>query len=147
MSSADIRQLVLSLGVEDMVSATEEVTVFRPIIRLFFLGKAGAEVAKERVEEALDVFAVNVKAADGKLTSDCVTGSCNRVKEVAKEIAGEVWQRSESLESTAMEKLRRRISEFSSAALSDSVEMNELRAEIAQLRAEIAELRAARAIV
>jgi hypothetical protein len=130
---------------KNIVSATEEANVFRPIIRLFFLGRASIEVAKARVEEALDVFAV--KTGDGKLGSDCVTGSCNRVKEVAREIAGEVWQRSEFLEGTAMEKLRRRVSEFSSAALSDSVEMNELRAEIAQLRAEIAELRSARAAV
>jgi hypothetical protein len=128
-----------------MVSEMEEANVFRPIIRLFFLGRASIDIAKERIEEALDVFAV--KAGDGKLGSDCVTGSCNRVKEVAKEIAGQVWQRSEFLEGTAMDKFRRRILEFSSAALSDSVEMNELRAEIAQLRAEIAELRAARAAV
>ena len=118
----------------------------RPIIRLFFLGNAGLEVAKERIEEALDVF--TVKANECKTSGgDRVNESCNRFKQVAQEVVAEVWDRSEILESRAKEKLRRQVAEFSAAAFSDSIEVNELRAEIAQLRAEVAELKAAKAAV
>lgn len=117
--------------------------MFRPIIRLLFLGKASIEIARERIEEALDVF--TVKAGESKTSgSDRVQESCNRFKEVAKEVVGDVWQRSEILEGRMKEKLRRQVAEFSAAALSDSIEINELRAEIAQLRAEVAELKAGR---
>jgi hypothetical protein len=146
MSSGIYTATVLSLLVGKTVRATEEAIVFRPIIRLFFLGRAGIDVARERIEEALDVF--TIKAGEYKTGGgDCVANSCNRFKQAAKEVAAEVWERSEFLEGRAKEKLRRQVAEFSAAALSDSIEINELRAEIAQLRAEVAQLKAAKAAV
>ncbi len=111
--------------------------MLRPIIRFFFLGRAGLDIARERMEEALDVF--TIKAGECKVNgSDRLQESCGKLKQTAREILAQIWQRSETLEEKAKEKFRRQVAEFSAGAFSDSIEINELRAEIAQLRAEIA---------
>ncbi|PZM82695.1 MAG: hypothetical protein DKT66_11925 [Candidatus Melainabacteria bacterium] len=114
--------------------------MLRPMIKLFFLGRAAFEVARERVEDALD--SLTAKAGEYKSTgSDRVHEYKDRAKEVASEISQNVWQRSEVLESQVRERIRRQVADFSLGALGDTTEINELRAEIATLRAEISELK------
>jgi len=120
--------------------------VFRPIVRVIFLGKAAFEVGRERVEDAVD--ALTAKAGEYKSTgSERLTESKDQAKQIASELYQQVWQRSEVLESQAREKLKRHVADFSLDALGDATEINELRAELATLRAEIAELKSMKAAV
>src|SRR5579883_2801588 len=107
--------------------------MFRPIFRVFFLGKAALEVGRERIEDAVD--ALTSKAGDVKSTSEeRLHESKDRLKQIANEIYQQVWQRSEVLESQTREKLKRQVADFSLDALGDATEINELRAELATLR-------------
>ena len=118
--------------------------VFRPLFRVFFLGKAAMEVGRERVEDAVDAF--SAKAGEAKATgTEKVHETKDRMKQVAGELYQQVWQRSEVLESQTREKIRRQVADFSLDALGDATEINELRAELATLRAEIAEIKQTRA--
>jgi polyhydroxyalkanoate synthesis regulator phasin len=120
--------------------------VFRPLVRVIFLGKAAFEVGRERVEDAVD--ALTAKAGEYKSTgTERLTESKDQAKQIASELYQQVWQRSEVLESQAREKLKRHVADFSLDALGDATEINELRAELATLRAEIAELKTMKAAV
>jgi hypothetical protein len=128
------------------MSSLEVQDVFRPIIKLVFLAKAACEVGRERVEDCLDAF--TAKAGEYKSTgSERIQENREKVKQVAREVSQQVWQRSDVLESQVRERIRRQVADFSLGALGDSTEINELRAEIATLRAEIAEMKSARAAV
>lgn len=119
--------------------------MFRPVVKLLFLAKAAFEVGRERVEDAVD--AVTSRACEYKTQgTERLHEQRDKAKEVASELYQQVWQRSEVLESQVREKLRRQVSDFSLGALSDSSEINELRAELATLRAELAELKSGRVV-
>jgi polyhydroxyalkanoate synthesis regulator phasin len=112
-------------------------------VKLFFLAKATFEVARERIEDAVD--SLTAKAGEYKSTgTDQLQEAKDKVRQVVGEMAQHIWQRSEVLENQTREKIRRQVADFSLGALGDTTEINELRAEIATLRAEIAELRAGR---
>jgi hypothetical protein len=118
--------------------------VFRPLFRVFFLGKAALEVGRERVEDAVD--ALTAKAGEYKSTgTERIHESKDQVRQVTNELYQQVWQRSEVLESQTREKIKRQVADFSLDALGDATEINELRAELATLRAEIAEMKQTRA--
>jgi hypothetical protein len=118
--------------------------VFRPLFRVFFLGKAALEVGRERIEDAVD--ALTAKAGEVKCTStERLHESKDHVRQLANEVYQQVWQRSEVLESQTREKIKRQVADFSLDALGDATEINELRAELATLRAEIAEMKQSRA--
>ncbi len=118
--------------------------MFRPVFRIFFLGKAALEVGRERIEDAVD--ALTSKAGEYKCSgTERLHESKDRVRQVAGELYQQVWQRSEVLESQTREKIKRQVADFSLDALGDATEINELRAELATLRAEIAELKQSRA--
>lgn len=114
--------------------------MFRPLFRVFFIGKAALEVGRERVEDAVD--ACTSKIGEYKSNgSEQLHEKKDQVKQVANELYQQVWQRSEVLESQTREKIRRQVADFSLDALGDATEINELRAELATLRAEIAEIK------
>jgi len=114
--------------------------VLRPLIKVFFLASAAFEVARERVEDALDTF--TAKAGEYKSSeSDRVQKTRDKVKQLLNETSQNIWQRSDVLEGQVREKIRRQVADFSLGALGDSTEINELRAEIATLRAEIADIK------
>jgi len=110
------------------------------LIKVFFLASAAFEVARERVEDALDTF--TAKAGEYKSSeSDRVQKTRDKVKQLLNETSQNIWQRSDVLEGQVREKIRRQVADFSLGALGDSTEINELRAEIATLRAEIADIK------
>lgn len=110
------------------------------MIKVFFLASAAFEVARERVEDALDTF--TAKAGEYKSSeSDRVQKTRDKVKQLLNETSQNIWQRSDVLEGQVREKIRRQVADFSLGALGDSTEINELRAEIATLRAEIADIK------
>jgi peptidoglycan hydrolase CwlO-like protein len=114
--------------------------MLRPVIKIFFLATAAFEVAREKVEDALDTF--TAKAGEAKSSgSERFHQTQDRLKEKLAECTQNIWQRSDVLESHVREKIRRQVADFSLGALGDATEINELRAEIATLRAEIAELK------
>lgn len=120
--------------------------MIRPMVKIFFIAKAAAEVGRERLEDCID--ALTARASEYKSNgSDKVSETKDKVQEVANEVTQHVWQRSEILESQVREKIRRQVADFSLGALGDSTEINELRAEIATLRAEIAELKQMKASI
>ncbi len=114
--------------------------MLRPLIKIFFLANAAFEVARERVEDALDTF--TARAGEYKSNeSDRLQKTRDRIKQMLSEATQNIWQRSDVLEGQVREKIRRQVADFSLGALGDSTEINELRAEIATLRAEISELK------
>ena len=114
--------------------------VLRPLIKLFFLASASLEVAREKIEDAVDSF--TARAGEAKSSgSEHFQETKDKVKEMVSECTQNIWQRSDVLESHVREKIRRQVADFSLGALGDSTEINELRAEMATLRAEIAELK------
>ncbi len=114
--------------------------MLRPLIKVFFLAGAAFEVARERVEDALDTF--TAKAGEYKSSeSDRVQKTRDKLKQMLSETSQNIWQRSDVLEGQVREKIRRQVADFSLGALGDSTEINELRAEIATLRAEIADIK------
>lgn len=120
--------------------------MLRPIIKLFFLSRAAVEVARERVEDALD--SLTAKAGEYKSNgNERLHEYKDQFKTIAGEVSQNIWQRSEVLESQVRERIRRQVADFSLGALGDTTEINELRAEIATLRAEIAELKSMKAAV
>lgn len=120
--------------------------MLRPLVKTIFLAKATFEVARERMEDAVD--ALTLKAGECKSSgSDCLSESSDRLKEFVAEVSQQVWQRSDVIENQISERIRRQVADFSLGALGDSTEINELRAEIATLRAEISELKSSRTAV
>jgi polyhydroxyalkanoate synthesis regulator phasin len=117
--------------------------VFRPIIKILFLGRAAFEVGRERLEDALDSLTARAGEVKSKET-DRVEEAKEKIKEVVGEVSQHIWQRSEVIENQVRERIRRQVADFSLGALGDTTEINELRAEIATLRAEIAELKTTR---
>lgn len=117
--------------------------VFRPLIKILFLGRAAFEVGRERVEDALDSVTARAGEVKSKET-DRVEEAKEKIKEVVGEVSQHIWQRSEVIENQVKERIRRQVADFSLGALGDTTEINELRAEIATLRAEIAELKTTR---
>lgn len=121
----------------------EVIDVFRPLIKVLFLGRAAFEVGRERIEDALDSVTARAGEVKSKET-DRVEEAKEKIKEVVGEVSQHIWQRSEVIENQMKEKIRRQVADFSLGALGDTTEINELRAEIATLRAEIAELKTTR---
>ncbi|MBN9393695.1 MAG: YtxH domain-containing protein [Candidatus Melainabacteria bacterium] len=114
--------------------------MLRPLIKLFFLASASLEVAREKIEDAVDSF--TARAGEAKSSgSERFQETKDKVKEMVSECTQNIWQRSDVLENHVREKIRRQVADFSLGALGDSTEINELRAEMATLRAEIAELK------
>jgi len=120
--------------------------VFRPIIKLLFLGRATFEVGRERAEDALDSLTARAGEYKSKET-DRLDDAKDKVKQLVGEVSQHIWQRSEIIENQMRERIRRQVADFSLGALGDTTEINELRAEIATLRAEIAELKSSRSLV
>jgi phytoene/squalene synthetase len=118
----------------------------RPLVKVFFLAKAAFEVSRERIEDAID--SMTAKAGEYKSTgNDHLHDAKEKVAGVLGEVAQNIWQRSEILETQTRDQVRRQVADITLGALGDTTEINELRAEIATLRAEIAELRTTRAAV
>ena len=118
----------------------------RPLVKVFFLAKATFEVSRERIEDAID--SMTAKAGEYKSTSnDQLQDAKDKVASALGEVAQNIWQRSEILETQTRDQVRRQVADITLGALGDTTEINELRAEIATLRAEIAELRTSRATV
>jgi hypothetical protein len=118
----------------------------RPLVKVFFLAKAAFEVSRERIEDAID--SMTAKAGEYKSTgNDHLHDAKEKVVGVLGEVAQNIWQRSEILETQTRDQVRRQVADITLGALGDTTEINELRAEIATLRAEIAELRTTRAAV
>lgn len=118
----------------------------RPLVKVFFLAKATFEVSRERIEDAID--SMTAKAGEYKSTSnDQLQEAKDKVAAALGEVAQNIWQRSEILETQTRDQVRRQVADITLGALGDTTEINELRAEIATLRAEIAELRTSRAAV
>ncbi len=110
--------------------------MLRAIVKVFFLAQAAVEVAREKIEDCLDVL---TSRADEYRSSghECLEGSKDKLKEQLNEVSGQVWQRSEILENHLKEKIKRQVADFSLGALGDSTEINELRAEMATSLADI----------
>ena len=120
--------------------------MIRPVVKLFFLTRAAFEVARERVEDALD--SLTARAGEYKSSgTDRLQETKDKVTQIAGEVSQHIWQRSEVLEGQMRERIRREVADFTLGALGDTTEINELRAEIATLRAEINELKTMKATV
>ena len=72
--------------------------VLRPLIKLFFLASASLEVAREKIEDAVDSF--TARAGEAKSSgSEHFQETKDKVKEMVSECTQNIWQRSDVLES------------------------------------------------
>lgn len=114
--------------------------MFRQTFKAIFIGLAALDVARERLEQCLDIVMTKAVGAESK-EAEKLDVLRERIKETIVDTSNKVVHRSEMLESRFNDKLRRKVADLSLDALSDSNEINELRAEIASLRAELVQLR------
>jgi hypothetical protein len=105
-----------------------------------YLGLATADVTRDAVEQGANKLVSLVIGAE----HDGVNG-LELIREHLKSAFDETWkqvlQRSNILERKFRDMVRSRITEITEDALSDSTEIDDLRAQLASIRAELSELK------
>lgn len=116
--------------------------MLRQGVKIFFVGLAALELSRERLEHYVN--SVIAKAVGvGHEDAEKLDVLKERIRTAIVDTSSKVVQRSEVLETQFQDRVKRQVADLSLDALSDSTEINELRAEIASLRAEIVQMRTA----
>lgn len=114
--------------------------------KILLLSKAAADVIKEKVESKACDLAIQIKNFKDKveIPSDGNYTNC-KLKEKAKEelmmLIGEITHRAQINEVALKGYIKEKLTEFTNSALLDSLELNDIRSEIATLRAEISDIK------
>ena len=124
--------------------------MFKDFAKVFLVGKAAVDILKEKVESRICDLAVQVKNfKEGKNSKEDDSKdketTQSKLKEKAKQellqIISEITHRSQINELQLKGFIKDKLTELTNNALLDSIELNDIRAEIASLRAEIADLK------
>lgn len=125
--------------------------MFKDLTKAVLTAKAALDVIKEKLESKVCNLAIQLKnfkekGADFSTTStETQDGQECDLKEKAKEdlfnLISEITHRAQINEVQLRGFVREKLTELTNNALLDSMELNDIRAEIANLRAEIAELK------
>ena len=118
------------------------------LAKIILFGKAVIDVLKDKFESKACELAIQVKNFSEKTHNPSANGShteeCN-FKEKAKEelfqLITEITHRAQINEIQIKGFIRDKLTELTNNALLDSMELNDIRAEIAGLRAEIADIK------
>lgn len=119
--------------------------------KILLFSKAALDVIKEKVETKACDLAIQVKNFTDKIeplkqNENNGNGTCaSKLKEKAKEelflLIGEINHRAQVNEVQLKGFIKDKLTELTNNALLDSMELNDIRSEIASLRAEISELK------
>lgn len=121
--------------------------MMKDLAKILLYGKATVDVLKDKLESKACELAIQVKNFGNKKDieeSNDKHSEC-KLKEKAKEelfqLISEVTHRAQINEIQFKGFLKDKLTELTNNALLDSMELNEIRAEIASLRAEIVDLK------
>ena len=121
--------------------------MLKDFTKVILTAKAAMDILKERLEAKASDLIIQVKMFSDKTASDSngkEPPKC-KLKEKAKEelfqIISEITHRAQINELQLKGFVRDKLTELTNNALLDSMELNDIRAEIASLRAEIADLK------
>ena len=121
--------------------------MIKDFTRLILTAKAAVDVLKEKVESKAFDWAIQVKAFKDKVQGNSNNGEqpqCKmkeKVKQKLFQLISEITHRTQINELTLKGFIKDKLTELTNNALLDSMELNDIRAEIAGLRAEIADLK------
>ncbi len=121
--------------------------MLKDIAKVVLTVKAAVDVLKEKAESKACELAMQVQAFKNKSGVDSNTSETPKckIKEKAKEelfqLISEITHRAQINELSLKGFVKDRLTELTNDALLDSMELNDIRAEIAGLRAEIADLK------
>ena len=121
--------------------------MIKDFAKLILTAKAAVDIVKEKLESKACELAIQVQAFKNK--SDEKPGTSEspkcKIKEKAKEelfrLISEITHRAQINELSVKGFIKDKLTELTNNALLDSMELNDIRAEIAALRAEIADLK------
>lgn len=120
--------------------------MFKDVTKLVLYAKATADVLKETIETKVTDLALQLKRFKDKSphTESNNGNKCN-LKEKAKEelmhLLSQINHKAQINELNVKGFIKDKLTELTNNALLDSMELNDIRAEIAALRAEIADLK------
>ena len=122
--------------------------MIKDFTKLILTAKAAVDVLREKVESKACDWAIQIKAFKDKAQDNSNNGEqpqC-KMKEKAKEelsqLISEITHRAQINELTLKGFIKDKLTKLTNNALLDSMELNDIRAEIASLRAEVADLKA-----
>lgn len=123
-------------------------TMLKDLAKLILTTKAVLDVLKEKVDSKASTLAIQLKNFTNKkeTVSSDAEQSHSKLKEKAKEelfqLLNEVNHKAQINELHLKGFIKDKLTELTNNALLDSMELNDIRAEIASLRAEIADIKA-----
>ena len=121
--------------------------MFKNLAKVVLTAKAAADVIKEKIEATVCDLAIKVNnIREGKQNKPENADSIqSKLKEKAKEelsqLISEITHRSQINEVQIKGYIKDKLTELTNNAILDSMELNDIRAEIAGLRAEVADLK------
>lgn len=121
--------------------------MFKDLTKVILTAKAAVDVVKEKLESKACELAMQVQSFKNKSDEKSNTSESPKckIKEKAKEellqLIGEITHRAQINELGLKGFIKDKLTELTNNALLDSIELNDIRAEIAALRAEIADLK------
>lgn len=122
--------------------------MLKSFTKLILTIKAAGDVIKEKAETKACNLAVQLKAfKEGKENiTTTFTGTKSNIKEKAKEellkLVSEISHKAQLNEVQLRGFIKEKLCDLTNEALLDSMELNDIRAEIASLRAEVQDLKA-----
>ncbi len=120
--------------------------MIKDLTKVFLLSKATVDVIKEKIESKACDLAIQIKNFTDKVEFPQNGNYSNcKLKEKAKEelfqLIGEINHRAQVNEVQMKGFIKEKLTELTNNALLDSMELNDIRAEIATLRTEVSELK------
>lgn len=122
--------------------------MLKDLTKLILTSKAALDILKEKIESKACDLAIQVKSFTNKSQNpnEAPEQPQAKLKEKAKlelsELVNEITHRAQINELQVKGFIKDKLTELTNNALLDSMELNDIRAEIAALRAEIADLKA-----
>ena len=121
--------------------------MLKDFVKLIFTAKALTDVLKEKIESKAGELAFQVKNFANKTQDDNNEGTCGRkpLQEKAKvellQLISEITHKAQINELHLKGFIKDKLTELTNNALLDSMELNDIRAEIASLKAEIEDMK------
>ena len=121
--------------------------MLKDLTQILLYAKAAVDVVVEKIESKACDLAIQVKAFSDKNIETSKNGSTphctlkEKAKEELMELVSEITHRAQINKVQMKGFIKEKLTEITNDALLDSMELNDIRAEIASLRAELADLK------
>ncbi len=120
--------------------------MLKDLAKLILTSKAAVDIIKEKAESKATECLIQLKQFTDKTQTNSSNGQNKcKLKEKAQEelfhLINEISHRAQTSEVEFKSFIKDKLADFTNNALLDSIELNDIRSEIAALRAEISELK------